>query len=97
MAWALSNLKMVSMCRSKLSSGISRMESPNPYLFTDHKPGRMEDYARSIRRLERPRLTDAEMNRKKGKAVRRNPQKQPVLYFFYSPMGICPDTKNFWR
>ena len=30
------------------------MESPKPYLFTDNNPNSMEDYARSIRRLEKP-------------------------------------------
>jgi inosine-uridine nucleoside N-ribohydrolase len=31
------------------------MESPKPYLFTDDNPRKMEDYALSIQRLERPR------------------------------------------
>jgi inosine-uridine nucleoside N-ribohydrolase len=30
------------------------MESPKPYIFTDNNPSGMEDYAASIRRLERP-------------------------------------------
>jgi inosine-uridine nucleoside N-ribohydrolase len=31
------------------------MDSPKPYIFTDNNPWGMEDYAASIRRLERPR------------------------------------------
>lgn len=31
------------------------MESPKPYLFTDNNPNSMEDYAQSIRRLEKPK------------------------------------------
>lgn len=31
------------------------MESPKPYLFTDNNPNTMEDYAQSIRRLEKPK------------------------------------------
>ncbi|MDL2301747.1 nucleoside hydrolase [Lachnospiraceae bacterium OttesenSCG-928-D06] len=31
------------------------MESPKPYLFTDNNPNTMEDYANSVKRLEKPK------------------------------------------